>query len=397
MIGPRRSPRAFTPFLPLLALLVVVAPLAAQESPTSPGVTLDQVRFGQSAALSGPAAALGQGMRLGIRAAFAEVNAGGGIHGRELELVSLDDGYEPEAALENTRALLRDEQVFALIGAVGTPTSRASAPVATDEGVPYIGAFTGAEFLRDPQQTPTAVNVRASYYQETDAMVERLRLDLGISRIAVLHQDDSYGNAGLTGVRRALDRRGMELAGRAFYQRNTTAVKSALLQLQRFRPEAVIIIGAYRPVGAFVRWARKIGFDPVMVNISFVGGDALATDLGADGAGVLITQVVPSPTDDSLALVPQFRRALARVDRSATPGLVGLEGYLVGRLTARVLEAAGPDLSRPAFFDALATLTQVDVGGFSLGYGPQDTQGSDRVFWTRIAADGRLVSVTNLR
>ncbi len=384
-------------FLPLLALLVVAAPLAAQESPTSPGVTPDRVRFGQSAALTGPAAALGQGMRLGIRAAFAEVNAGGGIHGRELELVSLDDGYEPEAALENTRALLRDEQVFALIGAVGTPTSRAAAPVATDDGAPYIGAFTGAEFLRDPQQTPTAVNVRASYYQETDAMVERLRRDLGISRIAVLHQDDSYGNAGLTGVRRALDRRGMELAGRAFYQRNTTAVKSALLQLQRFRPEAVIIIGAYRPVGAFVRWARKIGFDPVMVNISFVGGDALTTDLGADGAGVLITQVVPSPTDDSLALVPQFRRALARVDPSATPGLVGLEGYLVGRLTARVLEAAGPDLSRPAFFDALATLTQVDVGGFSLGYGPQDTQGSDRVFWTRIAPDGRLVSVTNLR
>ncbi len=394
MTRKRRRPARL---LPALALLVAASPLAAQESATAPGVTLDRVRFGQSAALTGPAAALGQGMRLGIRAAFAETNAQGGVHGRQLELVSLDDGYEPAAALENTRTLLREEQVFALIGAVGTPTSRAAAPVATDERVPYIGAFTGAEFLRDPQQSPTAVNVRASYFQETDAMVERLRSDLGISRIAVLHQDDSYGNAGLTGVRLALERRGMELAGRAFYQRNTTAVKSALLHLRRLDPEAVIIIGAYRPVGAFVRWARKIGFDPVTVNISFVGGDALAADLGAEGAGVFMTQVVPSPTDDSLALVPQFRRALARVDRSATPGLVALEGYVVGRLTARVLDATGPDLTRPAFLEALASLTRVDIGGFTLGYGPGDTQGSDRVFWTRIAPDGRLVSVRSLR
>lgn len=380
-----------------LALFVASASPGAQEPEAAPGVTSDRVRFGQSAALTGPAAALGQGMRLGIRAAFAEINAGGGIHGRELELVSLDDGYEPEAALENTRVLLRDEQVFALIGAVGTPTSRAAAPVATNDRVPYIGAFTGAEFLRDPGQTPTAVNVRASYYQETEAMVERLRSELGVSRIAVLHQDDSYGNAGLTGVRLALERRGMELTGRAAYQRNTTAIKAALLHLRRVGPEAVIIIGAYRPVGAFVRWARKIGFDPVMVNISFVGGDALAADLGPQGAGVFITQVVPSPTDDSLALVPQFRRALARVDPSATPGLVALEGYLVGRVTAVVLEAAGPELTRPDFLDALAALTRVNVGGFALGYGPNDTQGSDRVFWTRITSDGRLVSVRSLR
>lgn len=375
----------------------LAGPARAQEPGPAPGVTESEVRFGQSAALSGAAAALGRGMQAGIRAAFAEVNDGGGIHGRQLALVSLDDGYEPEAALENTRTLLRDEQVFALIGAVGTPTSRAAAPVATAEQVPYVGAFTGAEFLRDTTLTPTAVNVRASYFQETDAMVRRLGQDLGMTRIAVLYQDDSYGIAGLTGVLRALGRRGIELVGRASYQRNTIAVKSALLQLRRSRPDAVIIIGAYRPVGAFVRWAHKIGFDPIMINISFVGGDALAGDLGPEGEGVFVTQVVPFPTNTGLAVVRGFRRALRRAEPQAVPNLVSLEGYIVGRLAAEVLDAAGRELTRAGFLAALATLQRVDLGGFRLSYGPEDTQGSDRVFWTRINADGRLVPVSGLR
>ncbi len=393
----RRRMRTGAWRLATLFAIAAVAAAAQEETGPTPGVTGDRIRFGQSAALSGPAAELGRGMQLGIQAAFAEVNAAGGVHGRSLELVSLDDGYEPEAALENTRALLREEEVFALIGAVGTPTSRAAAPIATSERVPYIGPFTGAEFLRDPAATPTAVNVRASYYQETDAMVERLQRDLGINRIAVLHQDDSYGNAGLSGVQRALARRGLELTGRASYQRNTTAVKTALLQLRRVRPDAVIIIGAYRPVGAFVRWARKIGFDPVMINISFVGADALAADLGAGGEGVFVTQVVPFPTNDALPVVRRFRAALREVDPRARASLVALEGYVVGRLTAEVVEAAGRDLTRPGFLAALATLERVDLGGFTLGYGPEDTQGSDRVFWTRIDQFGRLVPVSSLR
>lgn len=363
----------------------------------APGVTDERVRFGQSAALSGPAAALGQGMRLGIEAAFAETNRQGGVHGRRLELVSLDDGYEPEAALRNTRALLQEERVFALIGPVGTPTSRAAEPVAAEAGAPYIGPFTGAEFLRDLAEAPTAVNMRASYYQETDEMVERLTADLGIRRIAVLHQDDSYGNAGLTGVRRALERRDLEIAGVAAYQRNTTAVKVALLQLRRADPEAVIIIGAYRPVSTFVRWARRIGFRPLMVNISFVGSDALAAELGPAGEGVLITQVVPFPEDTSIGAVARYRQALRRQDGRARPSFVSLEGYLVGRLTAEVLERAGPELTRKGFLGALAGMRRVDLGGFPLSYGPGDNQGSDRVFLTRIEADGRLRPLSSLR
>ena len=369
----------------------------ARDQAASPGVSADRIVFGQSAALSGPAAALGEGMRLGIQAAFAEINRGGGIHGRRLELISLDDGYEPEAALANTRRLLREEDVFALIGPVGTPTSRAVEPVAAQAGAPYIGAFTGAEFLRDPEEAPTAVNVRASYFQETDEMVERLAEDLGVSRIAVLYQDDSYGNAGLTGVRMALARRRMDLSGLAAYQRNTTAIKVAVLELRRAQPEAVIIIGAYRPVAEFVRWARRIDFTPILMNISFVGSEALAADLGPAGEGVLITQVVPFPEDNSLRVVRNYRDALRRQERGAPPSFVSLEGYIAGRLTGEVLDRTGPEPTRAGFLDTLTTIRNLDFGGFSLTFSPGDTQGSDRVFLTRIESNGRLRPLTSLR
>ena len=372
-------------------------PATAQEGDPAPGVAPDRVLFGQSAALSGPAAALGQGMRLGIQAAFAEINRRGGVHGRSLELLSLDDGYEPEAALASTRQLLQEENVFALIGPVGTPTSRAVEPVAAQAGAPYIGPFTGAEFLREPEEAPTAVNVRASYFHETDEMVERLTEDLGVSRIAVLYQDDSYGNAGLTGVRMALAARRLDLSGMAAYQRNTTAVKVAVLELRRTDPEAVIIIGAYRPVAEFVRWARRIDFTPILINISFVGSEALAADLGAAGEGVLITQVVPFPEDNSLRVVRNYREALRRQERRASPSFVSLEGYIAGRLTGEVLERIGPDLTRAGFLDALTTIRNLDLGGFTLTYGPGDSQGSDRVFLTRIEANGRLRPLTSLR
>ena len=397
-VSDRRSRRRWISILCLAGGVVggTVVSGSAQDGST-PGVTTDRVLFGQSAALSGPAAALGQGMRLGIQAAFAEINRRGGVHGRQLELISLDDGYEPEAALTNTRRLLQEESVFALIGPVGTPTSRAVEPVAAQAGAPYIGAFTGAEFLREPEEAPTAVNIRASYFQETDEMVERLIEDLGISRIAVLYQDDSYGNAGLTGVQMALATRRRELSGLAAYQRNTTAIKVAVLELRRANPEAVIIIGAYRPVAEFVRWARRIDFNPILMNISFVGSEALATDLGSAGEGVLITQVVPFPEDNSLRVVRNYREALRRQERGARPSFVSLEGYIVGRLTGEVLDRAGPDLTRVGFLDTLTTIRNLDFGGFSLTYGPGDTQGSDRVFLTRIEANGTLRPLTSLR
>ena len=367
---------------------------SSEASASAPGVSDERVLFGQSAAFSGPASELGENMRLGIRVAFQEANEGGGVHGRRLELTTLDDAYEPEAAIANTTQLIEKDSVFALIGAVGTPTSRSAVPVAVEANTPYLAPFTGAAFLRGEDLHDVVINLRASYNQETEEMVDRLTSDLGVRRIAVLYQDDSYGRAGYNGVRAALERRDMDLAAVGVYPRNTLAVKTALLDLREGQPEAVIMIGAYQPVAALVAWSRHLGFIPVFMTISFVGSNALAQELGPEGAGVFVTQVVPFPTDTSLPVVQAYHRALAAFDPNVEPGFVSFEGYLAGRLAILGLEGCGPELSRECFLRSLRGADEID--GFQLHYGDKDNQGSDSVFLTVIGADARYRSVTSL-
>ena len=383
---------------------------ASETKPAVPGVTDKQILFGQSAAFSGPAEELGINMEFGIRAAFHEVNQPcptlregetqtrpcGGVHGRELALYSLDDAYEPEAAIANTLSLIENTRVFALIGAVGTPTSRSAVPVAFEAGVPYVAPFTGAELLRN-KDLVNVINLRASYYQETEEMVERLTTDLGVTRIAVLYQDDSYGRAGYNGVRLALERRDMEMASIGVYTRNTTAVKAALLDIRRGDPEAVIMIGAYQPVAAFIAWGRHSGFDPIFMTVSFVGSNALAQELGPAGAGVFVTQVVPFPTDDSLPIVKDYLRAVRELSSWHDPSFVSLEGYLAGRLAIAGLERCGPEPTRSCFLDSLRNAGMIDLNGFPLLFGMEDNQGSDSVFLTMIGPDGTYQSVNTLR
>ena len=381
--------------LPAAALLALAAQPAAGEDPANPGQPAEYL-FGQSAALSGPASALGTGMRLGLLAAFEEVNRVGGVHGRRLALTTLDDAYEPEAAIANTRELIEKHDVFALVGAIGTPTSRAAQPVTSDAGVPYIAPFTGAEFLRDAGEPANVVNVRASYFQETAEIVARLTGDLGIRRIGIFYQDDSYGRAGLEGVRRGLDAHGLTLAAEVDYPRNTESVKVPLLDLRRFDPEAVIIIGAYKPAATLIRWARRLDFNPVFVNISFVGTSALAEELGRAGRGVYITQVVPFPGDGSVPVVSSYQRALSATAPDAEPGFVSLEGYLAGRLVAEGLRRSGPETTPASFLETLRRTPTIDLGGFELGYGQNDNQGSDRVYLTVIDGNGRVRPVLRM-
>ena len=358
------------------------------------GVFDDRILFGQSAAFSGPARELGTNMRLGIRAAFHEVNESGGVHGRVLELISFDDAYEPEAAVNNTLRLIEQEEVFALIGEVGTPTSRSAAPVAADAGIPFIAPFTGAEFLRN-DDWQNIINLRASYYQETEEMVARLIDDLGITRIGVLFQDDSYGRAGYRGVLFALDRRDLKPASIGLYPRNTTAIKAALLDLNQGNPEAVIMIGAYEPVAELVSWARHTGIDPIFMTVSFVGSNALARELGPDGAGVYVTQVVPFPTDDSQRIVSSYTTALSAYDPEAVPGFVSFEGYLAGRLATEGLRRCGQEVDRTCFLEILNYTDYIDIDGFTLRYG-NDNQGSNEVFLTVIGDDGKYRPVEQL-
>ena len=369
----------------VVALCVTVVPDRARSQDV--GVDSERILFGQSAALTGPVGQAGREIRLGILAAFREANLRGGVHGRRLELISLDDLYEPANAAENTQQLIGEHGVFALIGAVGTPTSRSAVPIAEEAGVPYIAPFTGASLLRVPDLR-VVVNLRASYYQETEEIVAHLLEGLGIRRIAVLYQDDSFGLAGLAGAERGLARRGLTTVAQGSFIRNTTAVKAAMYEISRGDPEAVILVGPYRPIAKAVYWARKIDLKADFATISFGGGNALIAELGDLAEGVYVTQVVPY-TESSEPIAASYRRALAALDPQAVPGFVSLEGYMAGRLAIEGLERCEGLITRRGFLQAILEGDPIDLDGFVLRFGEGDNQGSDRVVSTVIGADGR--------
>jgi branched-chain amino acid transport system substrate-binding protein len=374
----------------LLALLLA-GPVQAGEV----GVMPDRILYGQVAVMSGPSSALGLKMRQGILAAFAEVNAKGGVHGRKLELISRDDGYDPDRSVLQTVKLLNEDKIFALIGAVGTPTSLVTVPIAKDENVPFIGPFTGAGFLRE-NGMDNVVNIRASYSAEAEAWVKHLTEDRHIKRIAIFYQDDSYGRDGLAGVKLALEKRGMELAAEATYERNTTAVRMAMHVLKRAEPEAVVMVGTYAPCAEFIKLARQSGFNPVFVNISFVGAVALAQELGPEGEGVIVSQVVPFPWDASVKVVADYQAAEKALDPNLRPDFVSLEGYLSGRLAAAALEMAGPNPTRTEMLRIINEVGQFDISGDKLTVGQKMRDASARVFLTLIKPDGTFKPVDKL-
>lgn len=356
------------------------------------GITSDSVTFAQVAAMEGPASALGTGMRAGILAAFEEANRSGGINGRMVHLDSWDDGYEPDRSVAHLRDLITGDSHIGLIGPVGTPTTKATQPIASEAHLPFIGPFTGAGFLRDASHG-NIFNVRATYAAETEAWIHHLVDVQGMQNIAILYQDDGFGRVGLTGVTAALEKRGMKLTAEGTYTRNTLAVKGALLKLRKAKPDAVVMVGAYKPIAEFIRLSRKLKFEPTFVNISFVGSKALATELGEDGEGVIISQVVPFPWDASMPVVADYQAAMKAVEPTAEPDFVSLEGYIVGRLALKALDEVGPDLTRETFLAALNGMKTVDFGGAVLAFGPDDNQGMDHVFLTRITADGGFETI----
>ncbi len=370
-----------------LALALTTLSLAFPADAAEIGVTDDAVQFVQIAALDGPAAQLGLGMQAGLEAAFAEINKQGGVHGRQILMDGLDDGYEPDRSIENINNAIASNKYFGLIGSVGTPTAIVLQPIATENDFPMIGPFTGAEFLRNPD-FENVYNVRGSYYAETEEWIRILTEDMGLTRIAIFYQDDGFGRAGLAGVQRAMDRRGMEILVEGLYTRNTTDVKDALLTIREAEPEAVVMVGAYKPIGEFIKLSRSFDFRPEFVTISFVGSKALADELWPGGEGVIISQVVPFPWDTSVPIVADYQAALQANDEFADFGFVSLEGYMVGRFAIEALERAGRDLTREGFLKAMEEMDSWDLGGVELNFGPDDNQGIDTIFMTRLLPDG---------
>lgn len=374
-------------------VLTAFAVTAQTESVPVPGVFEDRIVFGQSAAFSGLNQELGINLNIGIQTAFDEINANGGVHNRRLELVTLDDRYEPDLAANNTQQLIATENVFALIGEVGTPTSKAALPIVLRSKVPFIGPFTGAPFLREAESHDWVINFRASYFEETEKMIEYLTNDLGLTRIGLVYQDDSFGQVGYQGILNAMTRRNMSLVSTGIYPRNTTAVKTALLDVKYGNPEAIVIIGAYRPTAELIMWARYIGMDPTFITLSFIGSNALAEQLGERGVGVVVTQVVPLPTSKDSDLNRAYHKALETYADGVEPGFISFEGYIVGRLTIELLERMGSRPTREGLMETMRNSSELSIDGYSLTYGTTDNQGSNRVFVTQIAPGKRYVNV----
>jgi branched-chain amino acid transport system substrate-binding protein len=356
----------------------VAAPLRAQVP--------SRLVLGQSCALSGPAAQLGIQFQRGARLYLDRLNAKGGVGGRQLELLSLDDGYEPDRCKANTEKLIRDD-VFALFGYIGTPTSLAALPLATAAKVPFVAPFTGAQALREPFNR-YAFHVRASYFDETAKIVNHLAA-IGIRQIAVFYQNDSYGQAGLAGVERALAALKSKPVATGTVERNTVDVAAAVRQIGAARPEAIVQISAYKSCAAFIREARKAGFGGQFCNVSFVGTQALAAELGPDARGVMVSQVMPYPFAPISVLSNEFLQAVGAV-RDAEPNYSMIEGFVAAKVFAKGLERAGAAPTRDSLIGGLESLREHDLGGFFVDFSAQKHTGSTFVDLTLLTADGRV-------
>jgi branched-chain amino acid transport system substrate-binding protein len=350
--------------------------------------TSGRVLLGQSAPLSGPAAALGSQFRLGAQLHFDRLNARGGVNGRQIELRTLDDGYEPDRCADNTKKLI-DAGVFSLFGYIGTPTSLAALPLATQAKVPFFAPFTGAEALRDPFNRHV-FHVRASYFNETAEIVRQCTA-IGIKRIGVFHQNDSYGKAGLDGVTRALKPLGLEVTGLGSVERNTVDVDAAVKSITAASPDAIVQISAYRSCAAFIRKARQAGFGGTFYNVSFVGTKALADELHEDARGVVVSQVMPFPYAASSPLSGEYLAAgkAAHGDKFE-PNYSSIEGYVAARAFSEGLRRAGNNPNADALITGLESLHDFNLGGFFVDFAPNKHAGSKFVELTILTADGRV-------
>lgn len=361
-------------------LLLSTSPAQAEQ-----GVTMDEVRIGMVNAQSGPAAGLGRGMRNGVETYFKRINAEGGVHGRRIQLISKDDGYEPARTATQTQALIEVDQVFALLGYVGTPTSRAAMPIALRQQVPYLFPFTGAEFLRTPVRK-WVFNLRASYFNETEALAELISERLKLGRIALLMQDDSFGETVKSGLAGALYQRDRQIDAEARILRNDLAgVQQAITKLAPSQPEAIVFIGTYKQLAAAIGEARAQGLEAQFFTVSFVGTENLISEAGALAEGVYISQVMPSPHDPSLPLVNRYLQDMA----PDAVGYTSLEGYLAAATLVEALQASGPQPTRQGFVAALQQL-DTDLGGFAVKFSANNHQGSNAVFITRVQAGQAL-------
>lgn len=345
-----------------------------------------KIVLGQSAPFTGAAAQLGIQFYHGAKLYFDRLNAQGGINRRMVEIRNMDDGYEPDRCVENTRKLIADE-VFSLFGYIGTPTSVAALPLAIKDNMPFIAPFTGAMSLRQPLHK-NVFHLRASYNDETALIVKNLTL-LGLKKIAVFYQNDAYGKAGLDGVNLALAAQNLKPVALATVERNSVDVAAAVKTLTAAGPDAIVQISAYKSCAAFIRATRKVGYGGTFYNVSFVGTQALADELGKEGAGIVVSQVMPSPYNSARGITREFVEAV-KTAKDVQVNFSSMEGFLAAKLFTEGLKRAGSKPTRESLISGLEAIGTQSFGGFDVSFSATDHVASSFVELSMLTGDGRV-------
>jgi len=356
------------------------------------GVTDSSITLGMSAPLSGPNGLYGVQMRETISAYFDQVNKTGGINGRKLELVTLDDGYETEKTIANTKALLTEKNAFALLAYYGSsPTTEAMNKVFGPAKVPLVGTISGAGTLREPiAANPNSrymFNIRASYADETEVIVNHI-VSLGLKNIAVFYQNDGFGKSGLEGITNALKKHNLAPSAVGTVERNSLDVSKAVETIANVTPQAVVMVTLYKPTGAFVKAMKKIGQNPIWLTLSPVGAEALAQELGPDARGIAISQVMPYPWNDAVPVVREYQKLFGK---SGQHTYYGMEGYIMARTMVEGIKRAGKDLNRDKLISSLESMNGTDLGGYKINYSNTSRQGSRFVELTVLGAGGKVL------
>jgi branched-chain amino acid transport system substrate-binding protein len=379
----------------ILFLIFMIGSCRAQSAETDSSA---EIVLGMSTALTGGVANLGRGMQRGILAGLERANRNGGVSGRKLRLIALDDGYEPTRTALNIPQLIEKDNVLAIVGDVGTPTAIVAVPLANDRKTLYFAPFSGGPSLRNVPPDRYVINFRASYQEEAAAIVDAL-IDIGglkPEEIALFTQRDSFGNAGISAGLAALEQHGLKdpkTILETSYQRNTLAVEGAVASILMAErpPRAVMMVGASAPCAKFIHLCRDSDLNPIFLAVSFVDSNALADAMGKTDAQIIVTQVVPDPSDEGIPVVGEYHADLKAIDPLAAAGSVDLEGYIAARILTVALEKIQGTITREGVVEGLEALGKFDLGlGDPLYLSRTEHQASHQI-WSTFLKEGRFV------
>jgi len=389
MNDPRNSLSRPSPFLARRKLLAGAAALPWLGLVPGAWAQDTTLKICQSTALTGPLGDLGSAMHQGARAAFAVVNARGGVHGRKVELEALDDGYEIPRARANVDKFLADKDCFALFNCMGTPMVEAMLPKVLESGMPFFAPFTGGQLSRVPGAR-NVFNIRASYAEEAEKAVQHLAT-IGIRRISVVYQNNTFGKEVFAGAQMAMERAKLPNAVTATVENDASDAGNAARKLAENNPEAVLVGLAGKPALEFVRAFRPLRQGVSIYALSVLGTSANIKALGAHATGMAISQVVPLPTNVITPVVRDFQQALKALDTPVEPSHLALEGYINARVFIDALQRAGKNPTRAAFIDATWSLKKIDLGGFDINASTPERNASRFVELTLVGRDGRFL------